>query len=242
MSKIIVTVRARDESHNIEKFCLSYADADKILVADGGSMDNTVELAKQFPNVEVREFTERTPMQNGLWRNNDSHHANFLFDWADEYDYDWLIYDDCDCIPNYLLRQDYRKIMEETTDNVIMVTRIYFWGTVHHFPDMAKPGVDHTQYEPTLFAWRKEVKLRTINIPPAYDFQIRDGIRITNFQAQDKVLNLFPPYALLHYSWIDPERVKYKVWNYVASGLIPGFASPLEFAGHLELLEEWMVE
>lgn len=240
MSKIIVAVRVRNEQARIERFCRAYAHADMILVADGGSVDNTVALAKQFHNVTVRDFPGRTPLANGYWRNNDSDHANFLFDWADEYDYDWIIYDDCDCVPNYLVRQNYRNIFDTTTDNVVMITRMYFWGKVQHFPEMAMP--DKVNYEPTLYAWRKEVKLRTINVPPAYDFQIRDGIRITNFPAQEKVMKLFPPYCLLHYSWEDANYVQTKILNYRDSGLIPTFCSPLEFAGHLEPIEEWMVE
>jgi len=235
---IIVTVRTRDEQRNIERFCQSYSGADKILVADGGSIDNTVELAKQFPNVEVREFTERTPMQNGLWRNNDSRHANFLFDWAEEYNPDWIIYDDCDCVPNFLLRDAYRDFMQETTADIIMVTRLYLWGTEHHFPDLAKPGVDHLYYEPSLYAWRGNQKLRTVNVPPAYTFRLGDR-DIADFRKDANTLELYPPLCLLHMTWIDPDVANFKVWNYRASGLIPTMLHPLEFGGALELLPEW---
>ena len=44
---IIVTVRARDEAHRIGQFCEAYKDADKILVADGGSEDDTSQKAPE---------------------------------------------------------------------------------------------------------------------------------------------------------------------------------------------------
>ncbi len=63
---IIAMVRTRNEEMNIGAFCESYQGiADKILVADGGSNDDTVEIALGYPKVKVRNFTERTEMKKG---------------------------------------------------------------------------------------------------------------------------------------------------------------------------------
>ena len=225
--KINVTVRTRDEERNIRTFCESYKDADKILVADGGSLDNTVEIAKTYPNVEVREFTERTEMANGYWRNNDSAHANFLFEWAKEENPDWIIYDDCDCWPNYALKQDFRKILAETDANVVMATRIYFWGKDKFFPKLSSP---FKGFEPTLWAWRTGLNVTTIDCPPAYWFAI-EGKQIGDFREETKVLDLFPPYCLLHNAWPNENITRIKVNTYRESGLIEGMLYPPDFGG-----------
>ena len=236
-------MRVRNEQDRIGKFCEAYKRADKILVADGGSEDNTIEIAKSFPNVEVRNFTGRTELENGYWRNNDSDHANFLFDWAREENPDWIIYDDCDCRPNKELKQDYRKILEEATQDYIMAVRIYVWGTEgRHFPNMAKPGEGNANWEASLYGWRGNLKLKTVNVPPAYTFRVGSH-DIADFRHEEGgALELFPPYCLLHYSWDDADNVKEKVKEYHESGLIPGMQHPLKFGGPLEKLPEWAVE
>lgn len=243
MSNIGVLVRARDEEHRVKQFCQSYADADKILIADGGSVDRTIEFAKEFPNVEIRNFPGRTKMQNGHWRNNDSYHANFLFMWAKDYNFDFQIYDDMDCRPNFKLKKDYREILETTPCDFVMVTRFYLWGLDQHFPHMAKPDAkqDHKVYEPSLWAWRGHMDFWTIDIPPAYNFRIGEQeVRDLHFDAN--TLDLFPPYALLHFSWDNEERVNQKIGVYRESGLIPNMNHPLEFAGPLESLPGFLHE
>jgi hypothetical protein len=110
---IIVCVRTRDEAHRIGQFCEAYKDADKILVADGGSLDDTVSIANTFSNVKVLHYKKRVQLKHGLWRNNDSDHANFLFKHAYRYNPSWIIFDDCDIRPNHLLKKNYRTICGE---------------------------------------------------------------------------------------------------------------------------------
>jgi len=235
---IVVCVRTRDEAHRIAKFCEAYKDADKILVADGGSLDNTIEIAQSFSNVEVRNFTERTELENGYWRNNDSAHANFLFEWAYSIKADWIIYDDCDCRPNYLLKKDYKSILKNTGADVVMAVRLYLWGLDKHFPKLASPGGN---WETSLYAWRGNLDLWTINVPPAYDFRL-DGVKVKDFRIDTKVQELHFPYCLLHCSWDDPDRVNQKLKIYRESGLIPNMLHPLDFGGNLEDLPEWAIE
>ena len=58
-TKIVVIVRTRDEKLRIGKFCESYEDADLIIVGDGGSLDNTKEIAEGFDNTLVLDFLGR---------------------------------------------------------------------------------------------------------------------------------------------------------------------------------------
>jgi glycosyltransferase involved in cell wall biosynthesis len=238
--KIAVLVRTLNESGRIGKFCTAYKDADAILVADGGSTDDTIDIARKFENVQIRNFTERTQLQNGYWRNPDSAHINFLIDWAHSLDFDWLIEDDCDCRPNYLLKKDYRKIFEAPGIDIVMAPRFYLWLETKHFPHLVRPFPDHIEYTPSLWAWRSSLDLRTIPNPPALDFSI-NGKFVTTFDVVPN-LKLYPPYALLHHSWETIEQVNAKHEGYRNSGLIPNQLSPIEFGGPLEDLEWYMKE
>lgn len=240
-TKICVVVRVRDEENRIAQFCEAYKDADMILVGDGGSVDRTKEIAGTFKNAIIRDYLGRQQMKKGYWRNNDSDHANFMFQWAREYKPDWIIYDDCDCRPNYLLKNRYRMILEILKKDVVLVTRLYLWGTKQHFPFLAKPATAHINYEPSLWAWRGDLDLWTINTPPAYFFKV-GGRMIQDFRTDLNAFDLMPPYCLLHYSWDDPVRTAQKINVYRESGLIPGQNHPLDFGGPLEDLPEFAHE
>jgi len=239
-TKISVIVRTRDEEPRIGKFCESYKDADMILVADGGSIDRTKEIAAGYSNVLIRDFPGRTRLQGDYWRNNDSDHANFLFAWAREMGADWMIYHDCDCRPNYLLRESYRSILEDTKADVVMATFFYLWGTDKHFPRLCKPGGED-KFENALWAWRGHLDLWTVDEPPAYYFRV-GGKRITEFRTDFHTAEIWPPYANMHFAWDTPERANQKVKVYRESGLIPGMLHPLDFGGQLEDLPEYLHE
>lgn len=239
--KVIATVRTRDEEDRIGSFCEAYQDiADAILVADGGSQDRTLEIAATFPNVQIRHFTERTKMWGDHWRNNDSDHINFLTAWATELEPDWIIHDDCDIRPNYLLKERCLSILSATEANVVMAVRLFVWGKGEHFPLMARPGEDG-KWEASLYAWRPEIDLWTVDLPPAYTLRLGDE-EVHDLHLSTSVHDLRPPYCLLHYSWDDPEKVREKMKIYRESGLIPGQLHPLEFAGKPAPLPEWAHE
>ena len=240
-TEIIVIVRTRDEEHRIADFCRAYEDADMIIVGDGGSVDNTVQIAKTFPNVVVKHYPGRTTLKKGYWRNNDSDHVNWLIGKAKEYDPRWIISDDCDCRPNFLLKKDYRKLLSKATSDFVMAVRFYVWGLNEHFPHMSRPEKNHKFYETSLWAWRGDLDFWTVNVPPAFTFRLGD-MKIKDFHDDTDVLDLLPPYALIHYSWNDEDRVNKKVKVYRESGLIPNQLHPLHFAGPLEPLPEFLHE
>ena len=237
---IVVVVRTRNEARNIERFCHSYHDADSIIVADGGSEDDTVERALEFPNVDVIKYDKRVELANGYWRNNDSDHANFLFWYAQCMlpKPDWIIYDDCDCVPNENLRLSYREILRNCNDDFVMAVRLYLFGDGGmHFPYMAKPGDGHVNWETSLYAFRGNLDFKTVDVPPAYTFKFGD-MDIKDFRTDTYCLELFPPLCLLHYSWENIDALDKKLKTYRESGFIP-MSHPLDFAGVLEPLPEW---
>ena len=207
-------------------------------MADGGSIDNTIEIAQSFPNVEIRHFTEKVQLDNGYWRNPDSSHANFLFEWAYSLNPDWIIYDDCDCRPNYLLKQDYRNILSVANYDFVMAVRIYLYENNQHFPLMAQPA---GKWEASLWAWRGNIDFWTVDAFPHYTFRIGDK-NIADLNIDAKTMNLYPPYCLLHCSWDTEENTEKKVKYHREFGLMPKDWHPKKFAGDPKPLEEWMHE
>jgi len=228
--KVIATVRTLNEQNNIGNFCHSYKNiADKVLVADGGSTDNTVQIAKSFPNVEVRDFKKRVKLFKSYWRNPHGEHINFLIDWAIDEGADWIIFDDCDCLPNYALKNDARTIFKITEHDFVFVTRLYLWGTDKHFPKMAKITGDWT---PSLWAWRANLDFRASETDPLrHEFTL-------DISKVDKE-NLMPPYCLLHYFVPTPEIASRKLQWYRESGQHLGMKPQLETGGELSPLPEW---
>jgi hypothetical protein len=241
---IIVIVRTLNEAHNIVPFCYQYSKiADKILVADGGSHDDTLEGAAMFSKVEIRHFDERTELENGYWRNNDSDHINFLIEWAKEHDPEWIIMDDCDCRPNFLLQKDARGVLKHTAQNVVMTCRVYLYGHDQHFPHMMKlKPTEEFNYMTSLWAWKPETDLWTKdNDFPHYTLMIGDEIA-GDLHKSTSVLDLMPPYGLIHYTWADEARLLEKIRIHQESGSIPGQLHPTLYAGPLEPRPSWAYE
>jgi len=229
--KILATVRTRNEERNIERFVMSYQWTDGILVADGGSEDNTVQITKHLPKTKLRHFKEKKKMQGGLWRNPEAEHINFLIDWAIDEGADWVIFDDCDCFPNYLLKDDALEMFYSTNKKYIFAVRLYLYLGKEHFPKLAKPGGD---WEPSLWAWNVSTKLRFENTGMAF--------KTNPYPPLGQRLNLLPPYCLLHDAWPTPEVCDKKMNFYRNSGQIPGIQHPTNFGGPLKPLPEWAHE
>lgn len=200
---IVVTVRTRNEAQNIEKFCKSYWWADKIVVSDGGSEDDTVAIAKQFKNVVLHPFYTKV-YRNGEWRNPHGLHLNHMIRIAENYDAEWIIHDDCDCTPNQLLQKEARDLFEsKVVTDFVYVTRLYLTENGFHYPDLAKPSGDWT---PSLWAWRAETKFK---------FSENDPYKHTFTEpSEHAITRLMPPYCLLHNPWPDEETIQKKLTFY----------------------------
>lgn len=242
-NKVVVIARTRDEERNIGHFIGAYIDwVDEILIADGGSYDATFSVVHQImqytSKVRFREFYARVNGRGGVWKNHAGKQIRFLLDWAEERNADWVIFDDVDCRPNYLLKQDGRKIIEDTRADAIYVTRLHVWkDTGQHFSKLAKSGTKN--YQQGLWAWRLDSPLDIVDDNP-WDQKFVN-------QPQDrKRLELKPPYCLMHHPWPNEEMVQRKMLlynnTYWADGEPRTFEHPLRYAGKLEDLPEWAHE
>ena len=239
MARIISIVRARNEEIHIARHCEHHDFADLILLADGGSEDDTVQIAKQYPNVKISPFLEVMKLDSGYVRNPDWKHINFLIEWAEEEGADWIVMDDCDTNPNYLLRDEARQIIEEAEHPYIKAVQIHLWGKDHYFPQLACPN---GEWHGGIWAWKAEMKLRTYGEPPHFMFKSLlngPGDVMVDF---DKVpaIDLQPPYCRIHTVWEDKERAAAHVTMYRNSGLIKGMTDISAFAGNPAGLEPWM--
>lgn len=222
--KIVTTVRTLNEQENISAFYSCYAAwVDKILVADGGSTDDTVRRAKTYKKIAVRNFTEKVT-KNGVWRNPQGKHINFLLDWAfEEEQADWVIFDDCDCFPNYLLQSMGRHLFETAELNgytAIYAHRLYIYMD-KYFPGMNAPGQ-------SIWAWSKNSGIRASLRDPIY-------YELLNMPAEEQGLKLEHPYVLLHKAWPDEATIQRKQNFYEKIRGIPQ-DHPLKFGGQLASL------
>lgn len=239
--KIVATIRSYNEEQNIEKCCKSYAEfCDLVLVADGGSTDKTVEIASQMPKTEVIEFHTKVECKNGIWRNPDGPHLQFLWDSAIERGADWIISQDCDQRPNKFLKKDARIIMEDTKKDFLLVTQIYLWGESFYFPELSRSG--EAGWWQGLWAWRANINLRVIDKMPHFMFSLDGETAIDLNEMPNQTERTKPPYCFLHFGWQSEEKVDKQLEYYNTSGLIPGVRHPLKYGGKLDMISDWMVE
>jgi len=221
---IIVTVRTRDEENNISRFCKTYQWADKILVADGGSEDKTVKKALEYKNVEVRNFKYKVFGKQKLWRNPHGKHMNFLWNWAIEEGADWIIFDDCDCVPTRILQTNARLIMENCPEGAIFAFRMYIYGKDRYFPKMNDPGQ-------SIWAWMPSKH----NIYASEENPWKHCVR----GIPEVGLKLDKPNCLLHYFCPNESTIDRKLEFYKQSGQRPNALHPLDYCGNLRELPDW---
>lgn len=228
--ELVVIVRTRNEEKNIGRFCKAYHWADKILVADGGSEDNTIKIAQYYPNVEVKHFDQKVYGKNNLWRNPEGAHWNFLIDWAKSEGADWILHDDCDCIPNEFMQQKIREFLQLATDNnqkVALAYRIYLWGMTQYFPKLNDAGQ-------SLYAFTADSGIRFDETDPW-------NVNLVDYTPLNSVYKFQYPYVLLHYFCPDMETMIKKMDFYRQSGQQENYQNPLQSCGPLANIEPWMV-
>jgi len=205
--KIVATVRTLNEERNIADFCTAYDWADMVLVADGGSDDDTVKNAEYFPNVWIREFEKRIPINSPPgFMNPEPSHMNFIVKWAEEEGADWIIYNDADERPNPALKRNAREILENTNNPSVFLYRFYMWGTEEYFPKY--------NTNTTLLAWRP-AKLR-LKWDDSVDTMFET--KIIGLSPGEALHLESPPYCLLHYFATNEEHVQRRLKRYQSWG------------------------
>jgi glycosyltransferase involved in cell wall biosynthesis len=216
--KIAVAVRCLNEIEHIDRFMRGYDFADEIVVSDGGSTDGSRELLAIYPKVKLLKF-DFGEIINGVFWNTDAPHMNFVLDAAKALEPDWLIFDDMDCHPNELLRNEARRILGECDSVQINAFRLYLWGEDKYFPEMSRNFDSNYR---SLWAWRpKEIDIRA-------DPDVRHG---TMIGLSEDPCGVRIPFCLLHRSWHPDSNTLGLPMNH-----------PLEFAGEPEDLPEWARE
>jgi len=221
---IIVVVRTLNESKNIDRFCQSYSWADKILIADGGSSDDTIYRAMKFDNTYAYTFRDKIWHTDKVFSNPRGKHINFLIDWAKREHADWIIFDDVDCVPTVDLQKWGRNILEGCSMELCYAYRYYVKGEKEYYPDANKPGQ-------SLWAWRNYSKVRADETDPT----------VFTMKIPSKMgMYLLPPYVLLHYFYPDEETIQKKMEFYGITGDAGGTPKhPDELFGRIEKLPEY---
>lgn len=222
---IVTVCRTLNEERNIELFCEEYSKiSDLILIVDGGSEDKTIELAESFDKVKVANFIPRVE-KDGIWRNPHGLHLNYMFYWAIAQGAEWIIYDDCDSLPNANLKKALPKYFGNPDIETIMVRRLYIYKDEGHFPEMTEVGF-------AKWAWRTNIRVRASEKDP-WNHHMEHG--------DGACMRIEAPCCLLHYSWPDDEEIERKAAFYkIAKSMEDGQKwSPPLFGGKLEALPEY---
>jgi len=225
--KIVSLVRTRNEERNIARFCRAHSWADKILVADGGSSDDTVAIARTFPNVEVRLFLELVEGENLTFRNPEGKHINFLINWAKTDGCDWMTLDDCDSFPTRKLQELGKDLFVEASRmdySCIKLQRVYLYGKDKWF----SKNITNINW-----AWKP-----SLNIFVDED----DPWGIVTKNMPEIGYTLYPPLAMLHDFSPTPEIGKSKIDFYNKSNKMGKLPSLVEIFGELSDREDWMVD
>ena len=228
MIAILVIARCLNEERFIERFLGGYDWAQGILLADGGSTDRTLEIARCHPKVIIRHFDSQVALANGMTMNPENAHAQFLFNEAYRLRPDWIIYDDMDCVPNRRLRERARRIIVRSPHPEIHAYRLYLWMQTQYLPKMMAGQ--------SLWAWKPSaVTISTALEKDPFDMEYRHS---QNWQSPR--LNLKLPLCLLHDGWTDEARLQEKMARYAAWGRPQ--THPLDFYGPAEPLPEYAHE
>lgn len=232
---VVLIARMRNEIKHVRRFCSAYDWVDKMIIADGGSVDGTLDVLAQFKNVEVHHFDEV------IWRNNiswnpEGRQINFAIKLAEAQNPDWIILDEADSALSPALRKDGPKIFQEVIEDTVFVHRLYIWGTTKWFPDLTggslNPSPDNWF---GLWAWRPQLNVRWEEDPP--------WVPACKFCWEERSRrNLSYPYALLHYFCIDEEEVERKLRLYRDTGI--GSSNMRRWdqsCGRMEDLPKWAI-
>jgi len=202
---IITTTSSLNEERNIVNFIKGYDFSDKILLADGGSTDNTLYIAKEFSKVEVIDTRHTGFNTKAGYQTSMSIQTNILIKRAKELGAEWIIKDDCDSWPNPVLKLAAKEVFNTTEESCIFCHHLYILGSDQYFPKMNIPG-------PGLWAWRPDrVDIYADESNPSGGHSLQG--------VPDTGKKLAFPNALLHYFAPDEETIRQKIIQKAARGI-----------------------
>lgn len=206
--KLIAINKVLNEERFIANYCRNHSFCDRVLVADGGSIDDTVKIAGTFDNVRVTGFDEKIDLPDGSFMNPEPAHTNFLLDWADEEKADWVLFTGCDTWPGKKLQKNARQIFTRLESGQffqgILAYQIYLWEADQYFPKINSAGQ-------ALWSWRTSLGIRCDETGDSFFDTVMPGPPL------EKCFKLDGSYILLHY-FSDPEREEMKLKRYEAWG------------------------
>lgn len=223
--KIVVCARCYNNEEHIERFLYGYSFADRVIISDGGSTDNSIKFLKQSKKVNLHHF-DQLKEKDGIKYNEDNPHMNFVLNKAKELESDWLIFDDIDDVPNFKLRENARDLLENVQAVQVNAFRLYMWGEKEYFPKMN--DYFNERYT-SLWAWQPS------RVHISADLNENHG---TLMGLNTSPYRILPPMCLLHFSW-NEKSVEEKKRRYEAMGI--EFKHPFEMvnAGKPVEVPEW---
>jgi len=220
--RIVALVRSLNEQGWIGRCISNYQWCDKVLLADGGSTDDTLKIANRFGNVSIRYFDGRLELPDGSFMNPEPAHLNFLFDWADEEQVDWVLIADCDTWPNLALQRNARDFINRadiTGAEGIFTTFIYLWGEDKYFPKINEAG-------PQQWVWRADLGLRYPTTGNNNFEVVAPGPDKANSMILEK------PYVVMHYVSDEKRELekmkRYEAWGHPKTHLLESIYAPPE--------------
>lgn len=209
----------------LANFDFPYTDV-TIVIADGGSIDRSKEIALSDPRVTWYDFPERVPGKNGGWRNPEGKHMNFLIDKCEALKPDWLWITETDAIPNLNLQKavpDILAEMEARKEGLLQTWLCYVApGSKEHYPNLMQ-GPGYTAWKPG--AGRANDKL---------DFEGQGDLHVLSSVSNA----LSKEFSRIHLTWETEELIERKTAFYKeVHGLDTGH--PDTRCGPREALPEW---
>lgn len=222
---VIVICRTRNEEANIVRFCTEYAKiVDKILISDGGSTDNTIEIASSMPKTIVEPYGERVT-KNDVWRNPHGLHINHMIRRAKEEGADWILFDDCDSAPNANMKKTIVDVFKMPDIQIIRMVRLYLYKDEGHFENMGKAGFG-------VWGWRSEADVSASEEDP--------WVHHMDYDKEAPFIDIPTPNCLLHFFCPNEEEIERK-HEFYKKAKDAGVARPTDFGGPVVPLPEWAV-